>query len=400
MNIEPKTTSHNTSSQASGLIWITGFSSSGKTTVSRKVKRNLKSLGHQTIFLDGDDLRSIFGNSWGYDKKSRVELAHVYFRLCSHLVAQGNIVIISAIAMFDELGEWIKGNIPNSKQYYLQVPQDERLKRDSETKKIFTNKSLNDDFYDLPRHADLIIDNHGTNTPDQAANLIVSSFLEGHSIHNSLDRGRNPHWEKYYNSKAAPLIPSGFAEWVNSKLEENQNIIEIGCGNGRDSAYFGHEQHFVTAIDRSQAAIDFCTKTYELPNVQFFAGTIDNINIDKNQNYDIAYSRFVIHAMPLDEEVKMLQIINNLLKMDGLFFLECRSINDPLARKGEILSPTERIDGHYRRFIILDELKNRLINSGFKIEYELESKGLAIHKDEDPVVLRITAKKIKSLLQL
>jgi len=51
--------------EKSGLIWITGFSASGKTTIARRVEFLLKKNNFKTIYLDGDDLRAIFGNSWG-----------------------------------------------------------------------------------------------------------------------------------------------------------------------------------------------------------------------------------------------------------------------------------------------------------------------------------------------
>ena len=56
-----------------GLIWITGFSASGKTTVARKVEYGLKQKGYNVIALDGDELRNIFSDRWGYDRKSREE---------------------------------------------------------------------------------------------------------------------------------------------------------------------------------------------------------------------------------------------------------------------------------------------------------------------------------------
>ena len=86
-----------------GVIWIKGFSASGKTTVARKVEFLLKKSGHKIIALDGDELRNIFGNKWGYDKDSREELASAYFRLCSHLSSQGFTVVISAVALCDAL---------------------------------------------------------------------------------------------------------------------------------------------------------------------------------------------------------------------------------------------------------------------------------------------------------
>jgi adenylylsulfate kinase-like enzyme len=162
-----------------GVIWVTGYSAAGKTTMSRKVASELIKLNYKTIYLDGDDLRAIFGNHWKFDKNSRIELAYIYFRLCSHLSSQGYIVIISAVAMFDELLIWIKENIPNAIQIYLKVPKDERRKRDSVTKKIFLNTDMNknDDSYDEPKNADLVIENHGEHDILDSAKEIVNFFI-------------------------------------------------------------------------------------------------------------------------------------------------------------------------------------------------------------------------------
>ena len=165
-------------SPSHGVIWITGYSAAGKTTVSRQVELELKKLNYKTIYLDGDELRGIFGNSWKFDKKSRIELAYIYFRLCRHLSSQGYVVIISAVAMFDELFIWVKENIPNAIQIYLKVPKDDRKERDAVTKKIFlkTDMLKNDDLYNEPKNADLLIENFGKNTMFDSANEIVNFF--------------------------------------------------------------------------------------------------------------------------------------------------------------------------------------------------------------------------------
>ena len=195
----------------SGLIWITGFSASGKTTVARKTNILLKENGYQTIFLDGDDLRRVFSEHWGHDLSSRSDLAKVYFHLCSHLSSQGYLVIISAIAMFNEIGLWVKDNIQNSMQIYLKVPKNERRIRDEKTKKIFVDKELNDDYYDAPINADLIIDNYGKTTPDIAANQILSFYSNIKKSY--LDRGRDLYWQKYYEKGFAPHEPTPFAKF-------------------------------------------------------------------------------------------------------------------------------------------------------------------------------------------
>jgi len=92
------------------------------------------------------------------------------------------------------------------------------------------------------------------------------------------------------------------------------------------------------------------------------------------------------------EEGAFLEAASKLMKSSGIMFVECRSINDPLARKGEVISPTERLYGHYRRFTVMDEFTMNLRSAGFEILSTKESNGLANFGEEDPVVIRVTAR--------
>ena len=207
----------------------------------------------------------------------------------------------------------------------------------------------------------------------------------------SFNKGLMNHWDEYYKKDNIPDYPSPFAEYVANKLSNQQTILEVGCGNGRDAKFLASQGHLVTGLDRSGEAIELCKKLYSVESLEFFFGTITDIAKINKKKYGLIYSRFVIHAMSLDEEIKMLNMSHKLLNKDGQFFVECRSINDPLSRKGDILSNTERIEGHYRRFIILEEFKQRLVQVGFKIIKTIESNGLAKFGKDDPVVIRIHA---------
>ncbi len=171
-----------------GVIWIKGFSASGKTTVARKVEFRLKQGGYKIIALDGDELRNIFGDKWGYDKDSREELASAYFRLCSHLSSQGFTVVISAVAMFDTLEPWVRTQIPHTMQVFLDVPMNERLDRDANTKRIFLNKNTHDSLYDLPKCSDIVVANYGEVTPDIAAKEIVEKYYSFNTGKTDRDR--------------------------------------------------------------------------------------------------------------------------------------------------------------------------------------------------------------------
>ncbi len=382
-----------TRSATAGVIWITGYSGAGKTTVGRKVEARLRSEGAQTVFLDGDDLRAIFAGKWGYDRQERVELAHIYFRLCSHLASQGSTVIISAIAMYDEIRKWVRANIPNSVEIFLDVPEVERRRRDAATKRIYSRIQNMGDLYDCPIDPDLTIENHGSATPDAVANQIVALYRRG-AFRGDADKGRNAHWTWFYRSGNISSQPSSFAVDVAARIALPSAIVEIGCGNGRDAVYFASLGHKVCAIDMSSTAIAVCQRQHADTGILFVRGSLPETQHDLPAPFDVAYCRFVIHAMPETEEQDTLAAAAACLTRGGRLFIECRSINDPMAHIGEILSPTERIHGHYRRFIIVDDLIDQVREAGFEVLSAAESNGLAVFGDEDPVVIRLVAKKL------
>lgn len=160
-----------------GVIWVTGYSAAGKTTVGRLVVGKLRDAGTSTVFLDGDELRAILGHKWGYERADRVELAGVYFRLCAHLAAQGVTVVISCIAMYDETRAWVKEHLPSIIEAYLHVPEAERRRRDEATKKVYRNMGNLADLYDEPTAPDMRIDNFGGVSPDEVAQQIVDQYF-------------------------------------------------------------------------------------------------------------------------------------------------------------------------------------------------------------------------------
>ena len=116
------------------VIWITGLSGAGKTTVARELKHRLKKLHLNPILLDGDILRHIFTNhdlnSNLYDRKTRINLALQYAALSNTLSLQGFTVITATISMFNEVYTWNRENLQNYFEIYLKVPLSELYLRD------------------------------------------------------------------------------------------------------------------------------------------------------------------------------------------------------------------------------------------------------------------------------
>ena len=109
------------------VVWITGLSGAGKTTLARALQRALPG----SLLLDGDELREALGASGhGFDAESRRRLALTYARLAGRLARQGATVIVATISLFHDLHAWNRANLPGYVEIFLDVPEDDRRGRD------------------------------------------------------------------------------------------------------------------------------------------------------------------------------------------------------------------------------------------------------------------------------
>ena len=200
------------------------------------------------------------------------------------------------------------------------------------------------------------------------------------------------YWDRYYSKTIGIETPSTFASYVSDLMKKGESILELGCGNGRDSFYFAKKGFHVFAIDQSKIVINRIKK--KNINPKFICKDIQKL--EKNFKFKInhCYARFFLHALNENEENKVIESVAKLLPKNGLFFSENRSVKSDLYGKGEVISKDIFRTDHKRRFIRKNNLSQKLEDNGFKITKLVEKKGLAMHQDDDPVVIRICAKKL------
>lgn len=203
------------------------------------------------------------------------------------------------------------------------------------------------------------------------------------------------YWEKFYANQNSDQQPSLFAKFVfeNGYVNKNELLIELGCGNGRDSVFMANNKVNVYSTDQCVHEINFLSERFSyLSNIKFVVA--DFTQLDDFQQFDIVYSRFTLHSIKADEQERVLNWAYRNLNDKGRFCIEVRGHKNEIFKKGEPVENEENAfiyNRHYRRFLKFEELCANLEKEGFKIEFAKEEKGFAPYKGEDETYIRVIA---------
>ena len=171
------------------VVWITGLSGAGKTTLGIELVGILKEKGTAPIFLDGDELREVLSleasNSDFYTREQRLALALRYSKLCKLLSDQGHFVVVATISLFKEIHSWNRRNIRNYYEVFLDIELE--VLRDRDSKKIYsryedgviTDVAGLDLAVDYPKAPDFVFNNPQHYSVPEMAHKIVSTIGEG-----------------------------------------------------------------------------------------------------------------------------------------------------------------------------------------------------------------------------
>lgn len=100
------------------------------------------------------------------------------------------------------------------------------------------------------------------------------------------------------------------------KLTKEDTILEIGCGEGRDSKPVLDEGYNLLATDISKEAIDYCAT--QMPEYAYNFWVLDCLNDKLDIKFDFIFAVAVIHMLVLDEDrKKFYQFIYDHLKDEG-----------------------------------------------------------------------------------
>ncbi len=86
------------------LFWITGVSGSGKTTIGKKIHKEINKKYGSTVMISGDNIRNIFQIK-KYDFENRKKIAENYSKFCKYLVKNKINVIFATVSLFHDIHE-------------------------------------------------------------------------------------------------------------------------------------------------------------------------------------------------------------------------------------------------------------------------------------------------------
>ena len=112
------------------VIWVTGLSAAGKTTLCCALQELVKPRVPEFVNIDGDVVRAAFGGDLGYGEAERVIQIRRIQGLARVLALQGLVVAVGALYARPDLLAWNRENLPGYFEVYLEAPMELLLARD------------------------------------------------------------------------------------------------------------------------------------------------------------------------------------------------------------------------------------------------------------------------------
>ncbi|HBV55903.1 MAG TPA: adenylyl-sulfate kinase [Rhodobacteraceae bacterium] len=170
--------------QKPAVLWLTGLSGSGKSTIANIVEKKLARMNRHTFLLDGDNLRHGLNKDLGFTEADRVENIRRVGEVAKLMTDAGLIVITAFISPFRSERDLVRGMMQPGEfiEVFVDTPLDIAEGRD--VKGLYAKARAGqlknftgiDSPYEAPQNAELHIDTTSL-TADEAADLIIARLI-------------------------------------------------------------------------------------------------------------------------------------------------------------------------------------------------------------------------------
>ena len=175
------------------VIWLTGLSGAGKTTVARAIRSELAALGYRVETLDGDEVRENLSRGLTFSKEDRETNVRRIGFVARLLARNGVIVLASAISPYRQSRDDVRRSVESDGAQFIEVfvrcPLPVLIERDVKGlyKKALAGEIENftgiSDPYEAPLAPDVVIDSSAESIEESAA-LILERLVESGALAN------------------------------------------------------------------------------------------------------------------------------------------------------------------------------------------------------------------------
>ncbi|MCW0196564.1 sulfate adenylyltransferase subunit CysN [Sphingopyxis sp.] len=174
----------NLKNQRPALLWFTGLSGSGKSTIANLVEKKLHRMNRHSFLLDGDNVRHGLNRDLGFTEADRIENIRRVGEVAKLMTDAGLIVITAFISPFKAERDMVRSMLPEGEflEIFIDTPLAEAEKRDVKGlyKKARAGQLKNftgiDSPYEAPGAPEIRIDTTAM-SPEEAADLIIDRLL-------------------------------------------------------------------------------------------------------------------------------------------------------------------------------------------------------------------------------
>ena len=175
--------------QKACILWFTGLSGAGKSTIANLVEKRLYSLGHHTFLLDGDNVRHGLNRDLGFTDADRVENIRRIAEVSKLMVEAGLIVLVSFISPFRSERRMARSLVGEGEfvEVYVSTPLAVAESRDPKGlyKKARAGEIKHftgiDSEYEAPENPEIVVDTTQLSA-EHAATQIVKYLADRESI--------------------------------------------------------------------------------------------------------------------------------------------------------------------------------------------------------------------------
>ena len=166
-----------------GVVWLTGLSGSGKSTIANIVEAKLHALGVHTYLLDGDNVRHGLNRDLGFTDHDRVENIRRIAEVTGLMVDAGLVVLVSFISPFRAERQLARDRVEDDEFIEVHVDASVELAESRDPKGLYakarkgelTNFTGVDSPYEAPEAPELHIDS-ATLSAEDAAELVIATL--------------------------------------------------------------------------------------------------------------------------------------------------------------------------------------------------------------------------------